>query len=180
MQRYEITFLTRAEDETAEVADLIAQLGGEIEFKTSSVRRKLAYPISHEQAAVYSTTLFMFPQEKLRDLDQKLERSDHVLRHLIIAGGIRKPLEEPQTSKPIEIEVPDSVVKGMAEFAAAEAAQVPPTQEEPTDIETKKTFGATEEHTEESASEKAISAEQVTADERQKKLDEKLKQILEG
>lgn len=177
MSHYELTFITRAEEDNGGVADLVAQLGGSMKHQLPPTRRKLAYPIKKETAGVYFTYEFDLPQEKVAELDKKLLRNEHVLRHLVIADGIRKDIEVPRKLKEGSLEIPESLTKGMAELAEAEKAAaepvsaevaVPEKTEEPAD-------GAP---AEELKADRGASAEELTAEERQKKLDEKLKSIL--
>lgn len=185
METYEITFITRSEEETGGVADAIAHAGGRITSQASPLRRKLAYPIKKETTGVYHTHVFEMEATKVRELNAKLSRNDAIIRHLIIAGGIRKPLEQPSKLK--NLEVPESVTKGLtAEETADKPTETPVAKESARETQATQEEAAQEATAAEpaqvveteTAEKSPASAEEVTAEERQKKLDEKLKSIL--
>jgi ribosomal protein S6 len=186
MARYEVTYLTRSEDETAGVVDLISQFDGRVESQLPPVRRKLTYPIQKEVSAVYFTIVFDLDTTKMSEFGQKLEKNDKILRHLIVADGIRKGVEPVRKLKEKDLEVAESLAKGMEELAAADVARgviagaMPVVEGEPT-VETVAPETAQPEAktvSKKRAPKKEISVEELTAEDRQKKLDEKLKSIL--
>lgn len=175
MRPYEITFITRSEESDAGVSDLIAQCDGRIEVRQVPVRRKFAYPIDKEQAGVYYTYEFTMDRTRLAELNHKLDRNEEVVRHLIIADGIRKSTAEPRKLKDKDLEVAESLTRGMAEIAADDAAReaiAAKAVEQPAQAE------VVEEPVTPTEPAHEATAEELTADERQKKLDEKLKNIL--
>lgn len=185
LMRYEVTYLTRSEEELGGVSDLLAGLDARVESQAAPFRRKLAYPISREQAAVYHTIVFEADPHRIQELTAKLNRNDLILRHLLVAGGIRKGVETPRKLKDKDLEVAASLAKGMEELAAADAARgVTPTAESVTEpIVTAEVAAEPVKEAEKPAAKKQvakkeISAEELTAEDRQKKLDEKLKSIL--
>lgn len=168
MQRYELTFLTRNEGEETRVADLIVALGGRIESQLPPVRRKLVYPIEKETSAVYHTVVFELETTAAKDLLAKLESDTVILRSLLIAGGLRKAAEAPSKAHHEDEEVSEALERGMKELAEVEAkAQT----QQPVAEEVVAAPTPAAEETEETA-------ESLTAEDRQKKLDEKLKSIL--
>ena len=183
MARYEVTYLTRAEETTGGVVDLISQLGGDIESQIPPVRRKLAYPIQKEVSAVYFTIVFDLETTKIGEFEQKLSKNEVILRHLVVADGMRKGVETPRKLKEKDLEVAESLAKGMEELAAADVARGVVATAEPTAVTVApavETEMATEKEIppKKRAAKKEISAEELTAEDRQKKLDEKLKSIL--
>ena len=183
MARYEVTYLTRTEEETGGVADLISQFGGHIESQLPPLRRRLTYPIKKEPAAVFYTFVFDLENTHIGEFDQKLQKNEAILRHLIVADGIRKGVETPRKLKNTDLEVAESLAKGMEELVAADVARgvapalpVAETVAEAvsTATETPEKIAAPKKRT----AKKEVSAEELTSEERQKKLDEKLKSIL--
>lgn len=173
MNHYEVTFLTLSEDDTAGVADLIAQLGGTISHQLPPVRRKLAYPIKRETTAVYYSYEFDLDAAQTAELENKLRRNEHILRHLVVAGGIRKGIEAPRKLKETGLEIPESLKRGMAELAAADKASAKKKADEALATPPEAVIKPPP-----AGDEVPADAEGSTAKERQKKLDEKLKSIL--
>ena len=183
MARYEVTYLTRSEEETGGVIDVISDLSGRVESQLPPLRRRLAYPIKKETAAVYHTFVFDLEPAKIREFDQKLTNNEVILRHLIVADGIRKGVESPRKLKEKDLEVAESLTKGMEELAAADLARGVVATAEPmakSDVPAAETEIVVEKDAapKTRAAKKEISVEELTAEERQKKLDEKLKSIL--
>ncbi|MEK7461145.1 MAG: 30S ribosomal protein S6 [Patescibacteria group bacterium] len=183
MAKYEITYLTRTEEETGGVADLISQFGGHIESQLPPLRRRLTYPIKKEPSAVFYTYVFDLENTRISEFDQKLQKNEMILRHLIVADGIRKGVETPRKLREKDLEVAESLAKGMEELAAADVARgVAPAMPEAESVA--EAVSAATETAEKpttpkkSVSKKEVSVEELTSEERQKKLDEKLKSIL--
>lgn len=178
MKHYETTILMRSEDDVGIFVSLIEELGGQITSHDDLGRRRLAYPIKKETSAVYGVWEFDLEPTKLIELNKKLRSNEAVLRHLIIAGGIRAPKSSAKKLSAKDLEVPESLTKGMAELAQAAAT--------PETTEGKEHKPETREKTQSPAKKKKVAkaeplpdaAEELTAKERQKKLDEKLKSIL--
>ncbi len=182
MSHYELTFVTRSEEDNGGVPDLIAQIGGSIKHQLPAVRRKLAYPIQKETAGVYYTYEFDLAEEQTAELNKKLLRNEHILRHLLIAGGIRKGVEVPHKLKEGSLEIPESLTKGMAELAeadkkeaAAKTTDEKPAEENPATEEVVAEPAKTEEQP---TTDHEATVEELTAEDRKKKLDEKLRSIL--
>lgn len=175
MEKYEITFLTRSEEDQAGIADLIVQLGGQIFDQSNLGLKTLAYPIGRDKTAAYFTYQFELEPSKVIDLNQKLRRTSQVIRYLIIAGGIRQPLPVPPKSTLGDVEIPASLAQGMAELAKSEPV-VPVTE---ISLEAAIAKPETiEEPKKKAAPKKEVAADELTAEERQQKLEEKLKSIL--
>lgn len=183
MARYEVTYLTRTEDETAGVPDLISQFNGLIESQLPPIRRRLTYPIKKESSAVFFTFVFDCDKVRIAEFEQKLAKNDLILRHLLVADGIRKGVETPRKLKEKDLEVAESLAKGMEELAAADIARgvvpaMPVADGVAEAVQAATLTPAQASPPKKRAAKKEISAEELTADERQKKLDEKLKSIL--
>ena len=170
MARYELTFLTRSEEDQVGVPELLCQLGATTENVVAMGRHKLAYPIKKETSAAYFSYLFTLEPTKVAELNQKLVRNDQVLRHLLIADGIRKGEEPKRKLKEKDLEVPASVQAGFGDEAASETGTG--------QTETSPVKSATLDEVLAPVEPKERGGEEITAEERQKKLDEKLKQIL--
>lgn len=87
--RYELVVLFRPEfeaklDEPSKtVADLIASNGGEITSQDDWGRKELAYKIAGETHAIYRVYQLDLPAEAPAKIDQVLNITDSVIRHLI-------------------------------------------------------------------------------------------------
>ena len=128
------------------VAGFIADRGGTVSVRESWGVRRLAYPIQNYREGNYFLMRFELDAGETRELDQTLQASQDVLRHLVtIAEGPRpEPVEEP--SAPAEAEQPaesgqsateespsaetESSASATEESASAEAAPAP-TEEAP-------------------------------------------------
>ena len=128
------------------VAGYIADRGGTVSVRESWGVRRLAYPIQNYREGNYFLMRFELDAGETRELDQTLQASQDVLRHLVmIAEGPRpEPVEEP--SAPAEAEQPaesgqsateespsaetESSASATEESASAEAAPAP-TEEAP-------------------------------------------------
>lgn len=173
MQHYELTVLVRAEENLADISALITQVGAKNIHEEQLGRKKLAYPIEKETSAVYSVYTFDADNTVLAELERKLRQHELVLRHLVIAGGIRQPKKVTKKLSEKDLEVPESLTKGMAELAEAKAEEAKKATPKKSEPETETPVTTTPEAVAETGE-----AEELTSDERQKKLDEKLKSIL--
>lgn len=75
------------------VSALITSNGGEVLTVDNWGRRRLAYPINHELDGTYILTTFKAPPTGTRPVEQQMQISEDILRHLLIRGII--PYEGP-------------------------------------------------------------------------------------
>lgn len=71
------------DDAPAKVAKLISQAGGEICQETTWEERQLAYPIKKQGRGIYSFYQLNLPGAAISQLENSLNITDGVLRHLI-------------------------------------------------------------------------------------------------
>lgn len=71
------------DDAPAKVAKLISQTGGEICQETTWEERQLAYPIKKQARGIYSFYQLNLPGAAISQLENSLNITDGVLRHLI-------------------------------------------------------------------------------------------------
>lgn len=84
MKRYELTTITLKEDQADKVADLIAELGGEIAERKDLGNRRFAYPIQKENSGIYTSFIINMDESKIVELGKKIQKNSAILRHLII------------------------------------------------------------------------------------------------
>lgn len=175
MAHYELTFLTRSEDDRGGMNELISLLGGKVTAETALGFRKLATSVKKETSAAYFTYQIELPVDKLEEFNIKLKRNDHVLRYLLIAGGLRKgPEVAPRRPKPNETPTQETIEQ-ITEPITKPALVEPTAPLEPTE-----TKDSTDKEIKAALAEEEIRPVEKEKDEdRQKKLDEKLKQILD-
>ena len=113
------------------VAGYIADRGGTVSVRESWGVRRLAYPIQNYREGNYFLMRFELDAGETRELDQTLQASQDVLRHLVtIAEGPRpEPVEEPSAAA--EAEQPaESGQSATEDGAPAEAEATPAATEE--------------------------------------------------
>ena len=128
------------------VAGYIADRGGTVSVRESWGVRRLAYPIQNYREGNYFLMRFELDAGETRELDQTLQASQDVLRHLVtIAEGPRpEPVEEPSAAA--EAEQPaESGQSATEDGAPAEAEATPAATEEAPSAEAEATPAATEE-----------------------------------
>ena len=128
------------------VAGYIADRGGTVSVRESWGVRRLAYPIQNYREGNYFLMRFELDAGETRELDQTLQASQDVLRHLVtIAEGPRpEPVEEPSAAA--EAEQPaESGQSATEDGAPAEAEATPAEAEEAPSAEAEATPAATEE-----------------------------------
>lgn len=67
--------------------DVIQEQGGEIQEVDNWGRRRLAYPIDRHQDGNYVVTQFRLLPNRVRGLEDVLQRSEEVIRHLVVKRG---------------------------------------------------------------------------------------------
>ena len=128
------------------VAGYIADRGGTVSVRESWGVRRLAYPIQNYREGNYFLMRFELDAGETRELDQTLQASQDVLRHLvtIAEGPRREPVEEPSAAA--EAEQPaESGQSATEDGAPAEAEATPAEAEEAPSAEAEATPAATEE-----------------------------------
>lgn len=97
MREYELTVLIHPDLEIdleaplKKVRDLIAANGGTIKNEDNWGKRKLAYHIRRESFAVYVYLELELPPEAVRVIDNNLNITDEVLRHLLVKHDPKRP-----------------------------------------------------------------------------------------
>ncbi len=66
------------------VKEIIEKLGGKITKEETLGNKKLAYPIKQIYRGFYLLLNFEIEREKLKELNQKLELTPKILRHMIV------------------------------------------------------------------------------------------------
>lgn len=101
------------------VAGFIADRGGTVSVRESWGVRRLAYPIQNYREGNYFLMRFELDAGETRELDQTLQASQDVLRHLVtIAEGPRPEPVEEKTEEPstaAEAETPDEAAPSATE-----------------------------------------------------------------
>ena len=112
------------------VAGYIADRGGTVSVRESWGVRRLAYPIQNYREGNYFLMRFELDAGETRELDQTLQASQDVLRHLVtIAEGPRpEPVEEPSAAA--EAEQPAESGQSATEDGAPAEAEATPAEAE--------------------------------------------------
>lgn len=91
MREYELMFIIQPDLEeeghsavTEQVAQIIANLGGEVTVTDPWGKRKLAYPIRRYREGYYVRMEMRFPKDRIRELERSLRLTEPVIRHLIV------------------------------------------------------------------------------------------------
>ena len=143
------------------VAGYIADRGGTVSVRESWGVRRLAYPIQNYREGNYFLMRFELDAGETRELDQTLQASQDVLRHLVtIAEGPRpEPVEEPSAAA--EAEQPaESGQSATEDGAPAEAEATPAEAEEAPSAEAESSPAATEEAPSAEAESSPVAAEE--------------------
>lgn len=108
---YELTFVSVDENAHQSVAELVESLGAELKHRKQLGRKAFAYPIRKQTAGFYTAFEIMLEPDRLAELTKKLNTKAAILRHIVVAGGIKQPHLE---------DLAKSVEEGMKELAAPE------------------------------------------------------------
>jgi small subunit ribosomal protein S6 len=90
---YEITFIIRPDLDDEQIRASVDQVNGRIQsnggeiiatFPWNPARRRMAYPIRDFGDGVYTTTVFNFDPENLREFENALKLNDRILRFLVV------------------------------------------------------------------------------------------------
>jgi ribosomal protein S6 len=82
-KEYEIGVLVRKEDDVPEVRRVVEQHGGVFSSEFQAKKIALAYPIKHEEEAVFAFSRFAAEPTEVKQLEFDLENVSVVLRSLI-------------------------------------------------------------------------------------------------
>ena len=63
---------------------LIKEWGGKVQDVDNWGRRQLAYPIDRHKEGNYVVAQFSLPPDRVSELEDSLERSEEVIRHLVV------------------------------------------------------------------------------------------------
>ena len=127
------------------VAGYIADRGGTVSVRENWGVRRLAYPIQNYREGNYFLMRFELDAGETQELDQTLQASQDVLRHLVtIAEGPKpKPVEEPSAAAAAE-EPAESGQSATEEGASAETESSASATEESASAEAEATPAAAE------------------------------------
>lgn len=91
LREYELMLILPVglEDEASQAAiqrvqTYVTSHGGAVDTFEPWGRRRLAYPIKHQREGMYHLAKFSLAPEHAIDLDRTLQRSEQVLRHLMV------------------------------------------------------------------------------------------------
>ena len=104
MKRYEAMFVVDSAEAAkdfqvlrSQLHKLLEKVGAEIQASDRWDERKLAYDIRGVKRGTYVLTYFLCPPENITELNQQLQLSPVVLRHLIQQR--EKPIEPPRKTE---------------------------------------------------------------------------------
>ena len=94
LRSYELVFIANPEatDETLDatignISQFIANKGGVVSSVEKWGKRKLAYPLKHSLEGNYVLSKFELDPALSRELENNLQISDQILRHLLVKVG---------------------------------------------------------------------------------------------
>lgn len=165
LQKYELTFILgekatqeQAQAKSDELKKLIEQLGGSIVKEDQWGRRELAYPIKRNRSGFYVTIIFELPARSLKSFTQPLRFDESVIRSLVTKAyttaqpGTLYPQTE-ETAKPAAEDKEKASAEEMLRRSAAPKKEKAAPAAEP-------------------------AADELPEEERMKKLDETLEEML--
>lgn len=138
MNAYEITFIIRPDQDDEQIRATVDQVNGRIQssggeiiatFPWNPARRRMAYPIKDFGDGVYTTTVFNFDPQRLREFENALKLNDRILRSLVVQAtsqGI-KTAQQRMAHAQAQAAAPQQLQAG----APTPAAPVTPTQPAP-------------------------------------------------
>lgn len=84
MSQYEITFLLEKEEDQKELEGLLKANSANILQQDKWGKRTLSYPIKKLKDAFYFNWKFEIPRDKLKEVKQKLNFKDNIIRYLLL------------------------------------------------------------------------------------------------
>jgi small subunit ribosomal protein S6 len=194
LKNYELLYIVHPDlegttDKVSEkVSGFIGKIDGKILNQEDWGKRKLSYAIAHNDFGVYVLVEFQAESEKLNELERNLRLSEEVIRSMVVSLPEEKEAAKKAKSKKVQKveETKDELKeekKIEEEPKAAEAVEETIEKEVEEKVEkpkktTKKTETKTEKTEEKSKKEDASTSSAQDEEDRLKKLDEKLEEIL--
>jgi len=89
---YEITFIVKEDQNSDEIAKILAEREAKIIAQNDLGSRTLAYEIKKATQGHYFRVVFECTRENIKKIEKDLQRQSIVLRHLIV-NTLRKPVE---------------------------------------------------------------------------------------
>lgn len=188
---YEITFITKDEKDTG-IKTEIEKAGGKIVNKEFLGRRKFVYPIKKEVAGYYTTIYFDMEPKTLPNLEKKLLLNQELLRYLLIKSEKKPQKLKAKTTKPQVVKAPaekEKIVKEVKPIemekekakktAKIKMKKVPTLRQDVGGAESRpKSVGKEIKPQPETIKKPKITEKEITEEERLKKLEEKLDELL--
>ena len=91
MRTYELIFILKPKldkkeqkEKTAQIEKLISRFGGKIKKKEVWGKKDLAYPIAKCKKGIYIKFNFSFPEEKVKELEEKIKLKQEIIRYLLV------------------------------------------------------------------------------------------------
>ena len=91
MRNYEFIFILKPEldekkqeEKTAQIEKLISGFGGKTKKKDVWGKKELAYPIAKCKKGIYIKFNFSFPEEKVKELEEKIKLEQEIIRYLLV------------------------------------------------------------------------------------------------
>lgn len=84
MSKYEITFLLNKEEDLKEVEELFGSYSAKLLQQDKWGKKTLSYPIKKQRDAYYINWKFELEPAKLKELKQKLDFNEKLLRYLLL------------------------------------------------------------------------------------------------
>jgi len=108
MKSYELTYIIssqlssyQAEATAKEIESFIKNNEGVILRSEKISVQTLAYPIKKRSSGYFADLTFQVAEDKIKELKEKLEKSNQILRHLILVKKPARILKALRTRKPL-------------------------------------------------------------------------------
>lgn len=198
-KNYELLYIVHPDLEsstekvTEKVAGFITKAGGEVTYQEDRGKRKLAYKIANNEFGVYILVNFAIDSLNLRKVERDLRLSEEILRSMIVAipelkEVVLKPRKEKTAAEEAAVNEPDSIIvteeKPASIIVAEDDGKKKKTRSKKTEEVAENTevaeekAAATRSTAKKSTAKKAAKTAEVDEEERLKKLDEKLDELL--
>lgn len=102
MQNYEITYLTKDEDNEKIVSTLITEHEGKVTSEETLGKKRLAYPIKKEEFAIFYTIKFTASAVNAVTINNLIQGHSNILRHLIVTKKALTALNPERKDRDIE------------------------------------------------------------------------------
>jgi small subunit ribosomal protein S6 len=142
LQKYELTFilsekedLEKAQKKTTQIKETISKFGGTVEKEEIWGRRELAYKIKDNRSGIYVTIWFDLLRESVKPLEQLLQFDEKIIRSLITKAytsaqpGTLYPVTEENKSKetssaPDENASPEEMLRRSSKASSKSQAKI--------------------------------------------------------